>query len=80
MDDFLANLNNILGSRYLKLLRSKAEKLHKEVLQGSETLDEWLQMQKNWIYLENIFASADIKIKLKDENSLFENVDKLFKT
>lgn len=27
LDDFLANLNNILGSRYLKLLRKKAEKL-----------------------------------------------------
>lgn len=32
LDDFLANLNNILGSRYLKLLRPKAERLHKDVL------------------------------------------------
>ena len=32
LDEFLANLNNILGSRYLKLLRPKAEKLHKDVL------------------------------------------------
>jgi dynein heavy chain len=32
------------------------------------------------MYLENIFASADIKIKLKEENVLFEGVDKVFKT
>ena len=44
LDDFLANLNNILGSRYLKLLRPKAEKLHKEVLYSQETLDDWLQV------------------------------------
>jgi dynein heavy chain len=30
--------------------------------------------------LENIFASPDIKTKLKDENTQFENVDKVFKT
>ena len=29
--------------------------------------------------MENIFSSADIKMKLKEENALFENVDKLFK-
>lgn len=32
LDEYLANLNNILGSRYLKMLRPKAEKLHKDVL------------------------------------------------
>ncbi len=42
LDEYLANLNNILGSRYLKLLRPKAEKLHKDVLYSQETLDDWL--------------------------------------
>ncbi|CAK72860.1 unnamed protein product, partial (macronuclear) [Paramecium tetraurelia] len=79
LDDFLASLNNILGSRYLKMLRKRAEKLQKDVLIAQETLDDWLQVQKNWIYLENIFASQDIKTKLKEENALFENVDKQFK-
>ena len=79
LDDFLANLNNILGSRYLKQLRPKADKLHKDVLYAQETLDDWLAVQKNWIYLENIFSSADIKTKLKEENIQFENVDKVFK-
>ena len=39
-----------------------------------------MAVQKNWIYLENIFSSADIKVKLKEENNSFENVDKVFKT
>lgn len=58
------------------MLRKRAEKLQKDVLIAQETLDDWLQVQKNWIYLENIFASQDIKTKLKEENALFENVDK----
>ena len=43
-------------------------------------IDDWLIVQKNWIYLENIFGSSDIKTKLRDENTKFENVDKNFKT
>jgi len=30
------------------------------------------------MYLENIFASSDIKSKLKDESVLFDQVDKYF--
>jgi dynein heavy chain len=32
IDEYLANLNNILGSRYLKKLREEVEKLQKTVL------------------------------------------------
>ena len=35
--------------------------------------------QKNWIYLENIFAAADIKKQLPTESQRFEQVDKFFK-
>jgi hypothetical protein len=37
-------------------------------------------VQKNWIYLENIFGSSDIKSKLREESAKFEQVDKNFKT
>jgi len=79
IDEFLANLNNILGSRYLKLLRPKTEELHKKLLYTQETIDDWLVCQKNWIYLENIFDSQDIKKKLANESQLFDNVDKTFR-
>jgi dynein heavy chain len=29
-------------------------------------IDDWLIVQKNWIYLENIFSSNDIKVKLRE--------------
>lgn len=42
-------------------------------------IDDWLIVQKNWIYLENIFGSGDIKTKLREEAAKFENIDKSFK-
>ena len=42
-------------------------------------IDDWLVVQKNWIYLENIFTSGDIKSKLREEAAKFEMVDKSFK-
>jgi dynein heavy chain len=42
-------------------------------------IDDWLVVQKNWIYLENIFGSGDIKTKLREEAAKFETIDKNFK-
>jgi dynein heavy chain, axonemal len=41
IDEFLANLNNIMGSRYLKNLRPKVDELHKKLLYTQETIDDW---------------------------------------
>ncbi|KXJ04603.1 Dynein heavy chain 6, axonemal, partial [Exaiptasia diaphana] len=42
----------------------------------SRTLDEWLICQRNWLYLESIFAAADIQRQLPNEARLFSQVDK----
>lgn len=76
LDECLANLNNILGSRYLKNSRFRVEKLQIEILNGQESIDDWLTCQKNWTYLENIFSSSDIKKRLSAESSQFEKVNK----
>ena len=76
IDECMANLNNILGSRYLKNTRSMVEALNNDILFASETLNDWLTCQKNWIYLENIFSSPDIKKRLPNDSNNFEKVNK----
>lgn len=80
LDEILANFSGILGNRYLKRQRIQAEELQKTLYHATLTIDDWLVVQKNWIYLENIFASSDIKAKLREENTKFEVIDKNFKT
>ena len=47
--------------RYVHGIRAEVEKTEKQLVLFSETLEEWLNVQKNWMYLESIFSSPDIQ-------------------
>ena len=76
LDESLATMNNILASRYLKKLRPKAEGIKNTLLQISDILDKWVECQKKWMYLENIFTAQDIKKQLEKEAAMFDQCDK----
>ena len=79
LDDSLASINTILGSRYVKPLRAEAESWKKNLFTLNQIIEEWVTCQKQWIYLENILKSPDIKRHLPNESAKFEKVDANFK-
>ena len=79
LDDSLVTLNTILGSRYCAPIRDDVENWQRKLNLLSDTLDEWLLCQKQWMYLETIFSAADIQRQLPDENRRFVGVDKSWK-
>lgn len=72
LDEGLATINMILGSRYVKPLRNEAENMKKSLFTLNMVVDEWVKCQKQWIYLENIFGAADIKRQLPVESGKFD--------
>lgn len=42
----------------------------------NEVIDEWLAVQRNWLYLQPIFDSEDINKQLPAEGKRFASVDK----
>ena len=64
LDESLAQVNTILGSRFVKPLRTEAEGWKKVLVNLSKVLENWIVLQSNWIYLENIFNAGDIKRQL----------------
>ncbi len=79
LDEGLATINMVLGSRYVKPLRTEAEKWKKDLMMVSSIVEEWVNCQKQWMYLVNIFTAADIKKQLPSEAHQFDQVDKFFK-
>jgi dynein heavy chain len=75
----MASINMILGSRYVKPIRVEAENMKKTFVNLSKVLDNWIFLQKQWMYLENIFTAGDIRKQLSSEASKFDFVDKNFK-
>ena len=79
LDEALLNMSNVLGSRYVKRVLDKAQDLKARLDTYQETVEEWIVCQRNWIYLENIFSSSDIKKRLYTEYQEFELIDASFK-
>lgn len=43
-----------------------------------EVLDQWLTVQRKWMYLESIFIGGDIRSQLPEEAKKFDDIDKTF--
>jgi dynein heavy chain len=78
LDEGLAEINMILGNRFVKIMRTKADKVKKDLTLLSAAVEEWFDVQKQWCYLENIFSGGSIKQQLPEESKIFEAVNKLF--
>jgi len=80
LDEGIAAINMILGNRFVKVMRPEAEKVKKELNILSEAVDQWVEVQRQWCYLENIFngGGGQIKTYLPEESKLFDQVNKIF--
>lgn len=79
LDESIAQINMILGNRYVKVMRAEAETMKKTLNTLQETVTLWVDCQRQWCYLENIFQAQDIKKNLAKESTQFDAVDKFFK-
>ena len=79
LEDNQVTLQTMMGSRYITGVRDEVEEWDKKLSILSETLDEWVACQRNWMYLETIFCAEDIQKQLPAEAAKFQTVDKMWK-
>ncbi|XP_055873384.1 dynein axonemal heavy chain 6-like isoform X2 [Biomphalaria glabrata] len=79
LDDSIINIATIASSRHVGPIKSQVDDWQRDLDLFGRTLDEWLNCQRNWIYLESIFSAPDIQRQLPSEAKMFMQVDKSFK-
>lgn len=74
LDDSQVNMSTIASSRHVGPIKPRVEEWVRNLGLFSETLEEWLNCQRNWLYLESIFSAPDIQRQLPAEAKMFMQV------
>ncbi|CAF1579491.1 unnamed protein product, partial [Adineta steineri] len=79
IEDHQLLLATFKASRFVKPFAKEVDKWERDISRVNETTDLWLNVQRQWIYLENIFYGEDIRRQLAKETALFDEVNDKWK-
>uniref|UniRef100_A0A8I6AN36 Dynein axonemal heavy chain 14 n=1 Tax=Rattus norvegicus TaxID=10116 RepID=A0A8I6AN36_RAT len=74
LEDSQAILSTIKGSSYLRPIKHLVNEWNQNLTLFSQTIDEWMTCQRNWLSLEPVFQSLEIQKQLAAETKIFSQV------
>jgi dynein heavy chain 1 len=78
-EEDIGQLTSMKLSQHFKTFETDIKSWHEKILDVSSTLGVWMDVQRKWVYLENIFlGSSDIKSQLATEYDRFQGIDRDF--
>lgn len=80
LEDNQVTLSTMKASRYMKAFEKEIDKWERTLSHILEVVEMLLQVQRQWMYLENIFIGEDIRKQLPKESTDFDSVNKNWKT
>jgi dynein heavy chain len=80
LDEQITLTQTIMFSAFKGPFEGRIEEWNRKLCRISDVLEVWIAVQRNWLYLQPIFESADINRQLPTEGKKFEAVDKNWRT
>jgi len=80
LDDHIVKTQTMRGSMFIGAIEDDAKAWEQQLKYAQHLIEEWLNCQKTWMYLEPIFSSEDIMRQLPTEARRFQGVDRLWRT
>ena len=78
LEEALMALGSMAGNRYSAPFRETVTEWISNLSTVSDLLEQWIQVQNVWIYMEAVFSSGDIAKQLPQEAKRFASIDKNF--
>jgi dynein heavy chain len=75
LDEKLTLLVVMKQNPNIKPIKSDVEKTEVRLKGYQDMFEDWVKCQRDWIYLEPIFGSEEIKVELPEPSKWFEEVD-----
>ncbi|XP_050297987.1 dynein axonemal heavy chain 3 [Anthonomus grandis grandis] len=79
MDDHILKAQTMRGSPYVKAFEAAMQSWEEKLISMQDILEQWLQCQATWMYLEPIFSSEDIMRQMPTEARHFKTVDRVWR-
>ena len=75
-EETLMALGSMMASRYIVPFKEGVQAWVTKLSTVSDVLEQWIQVQAMWLYLEAVFTSGDIAKQLPQESKRFQSIDK----
>ena len=79
LDDHIVMTQSMSFSPFKKPFEERISTWESKLRTTQDVLDEWLQCQRSWLYLEPIFSSDDINRQLPTESKRYQTMERLWR-
>ena len=79
LDDHIVMAQSMSFSPYKKPFEERISTWEGKLVMTQDVMDEWLQCQRAWLYLEPIFSSEDINRQLPVESKRYQTMERIWR-
>uniref|UniRef100_A0A8C5KDU7 Dynein axonemal heavy chain 1 n=1 Tax=Jaculus jaculus TaxID=51337 RepID=A0A8C5KDU7_JACJA len=79
LDDHIVTTQSMSFSPYKKPFEQRITSWENKLKLTQEVLEEWLNCQRSWLYLEPIFSSEDITRQLPVESKRYQTMERIWR-